>query len=65
LILTVSKGAVEKYMDVSQRMAEEYRVNNYIKQRLELIREAIDSLFKNDRFEQESLTDFLSKLEKL
>ena len=36
LILTVSKGAVEKYMDVSQAMAEKYNVSDYIKQRLEI-----------------------------
>ena len=59
LILTVSKGAVEKYMDVSQKMAEDYNVSNYIKQRLELIRESIDSLFKNEKKRQSQLKDFL------
>ncbi|HIQ32666.1 MAG TPA: DNA-directed DNA polymerase II large subunit [Methanothermococcus okinawensis] len=59
LILTVSRGAVEKYMDVSQKMAEEYNVNNYIKQRLELIRDAIDSLFKNEKVGQSTIGHFL------
>lgn len=49
LILTVSKGAVEKYMDVAEKMAEEYNVNDYIKQRLKIIKEGINSIFENEK----------------
>ncbi|XRO77148.1 DNA-directed DNA polymerase II large subunit [Methanocaldococcus sp. 10A] len=58
LILTVSKGAVEKYMDVAEKMAEEYNVNDYIKQRLKIIREGINSIFENDKSKQVKLCDF-------
>ncbi|WP_456420104.1 DNA-directed DNA polymerase II large subunit [Methanocaldococcus infernus] len=58
LILTVSKGAVEKYMDVAEKMAEEYNVSEYLKQRLKLIREGINSLFENDKSKQVKLSDF-------
>ncbi|NPA62687.1 MAG: DNA-directed DNA polymerase II large subunit [Methanococci archaeon] len=58
LILTVSKGAVEKYMDVAEKMAEQYDVNNYIKQRLKIIREGINSIFENDKSKQVKLSDF-------
>ncbi|XRO75503.1 DNA-directed DNA polymerase II large subunit [Methanocaldococcus sp. 28A] len=58
LILTVSKGAVEKYMDVAEKMAEEYNVNDYIKQRLKIIREGINSIFENDKSKQVKLSDF-------
>ncbi|AEF96874.1 DNA-directed DNA polymerase II large subunit [Methanotorris igneus] len=58
LILTVSKGAVEKYMEVSQKMAEKYNANDYIKQRLMLIKEGIDSLFENEKNKQVKLSDF-------
>lgn len=58
LILTVSKGAVEKYMEVSQTMAERYNASNYIKQRLDLIKDGIDSLFKNDKRKQVKIDDF-------
>ncbi|ABO35953.1 DNA polymerase II large subunit [Methanococcus maripaludis C5] len=58
LILTVSKGAVEKYMDVSQTMAEKYNASDYIKQRLEIIRSGIDSLFVNDKRKQVKIEDF-------
>ncbi|WP_457611683.1 DNA-directed DNA polymerase II large subunit [Methanocaldococcus sp.] len=58
LILTVSKGAVEKYMDVAEKMAEEYDVSEYLKQRLKLIREGINSLFENEKSRQVKLSDF-------
>ncbi len=58
LILTVSKGAVEKYMDVAEKMANEYNVNNYIKQRLKIIREGINSIFENEKSKQVKLIEF-------
>ncbi len=58
LILTVSKGAVEKYMDVAEKMAEQYKVNNYIKQRLKLIKEGINSIFENEKNKQTKISDF-------
>jgi DNA polymerase II large subunit len=58
LILTVSKGAVEKYMNVSQTMAEKYDASDYIKQRLEIIKSGIDSLFVNDKRKQVKIEDF-------
>ncbi|WP_292459290.1 DNA-directed DNA polymerase II large subunit [Methanothermococcus sp.] len=61
LILTVSKGAVEKYMEVSQKMAEKYNASDYIKQRLELIKEGIDNLFENDKNKQVKIEDFFKK----
>ncbi|ENN95649.1 DNA polymerase II large subunit [Methanocaldococcus villosus KIN24-T80] len=64
LILTVSKGAVEKYMDVAEKMAEKYNVNNYIKQRLKLIREGIKSIFENDKNKQIKLIDFFNNYKK-
>ncbi|WP_423792561.1 DNA-directed DNA polymerase II large subunit [Methanocaldococcus indicus] len=58
LILTVSKGAVEKYLDVAEKMAEDYKVDEYVKQRLRLIKDGIKSLFENDKKKQAKLTDF-------
>ena len=58
LILTVSKGAVEKYMGVSQTMAEKYNASDYVKQRLELIKEGIDNLFQSDKRKQVKIEDF-------
>jgi DNA polymerase II large subunit len=45
LILTVHEGSVRKYMDISMRIADEYEISGYTKQRLEMIKEEIESMF--------------------
>jgi len=59
VILTVHEGAVKKYLEVSQRVAEEYDVSSYTKQRIELVGYDISSLFENDRSKQMDLSDFM------
>ncbi len=58
IILTVTRGGVEKYMKVASRVAEEYGVTSYTRQRLGLIEEEIESIFESDIKEQLSLADF-------
>jgi len=59
LILTVHEGSVKKYLEVSIKVAEEYGVSSYTKQRLELLKIEIESLFKNDKAKQMGLADFM------
>ncbi|MBN1134693.1 MAG: DNA polymerase II large subunit [Methanosarcinaceae archaeon] len=59
VVLTVHEGAVKKYLEVSQRVASEYNVSIYIKQRIELVGYDIKSLFGNDRSKQMGLSDFM------
>jgi DNA polymerase II large subunit len=59
LVLTVSKGGVEKYLSVSMRLAERYSVSEYTKQRLMLIERDIKSTFESDAVKQMRLADFL------
>ena len=59
VILTVAGGSVRKYLEVSQRIAREYGLSDYMKQRLELVERNIDSVFVNDKEAQQSLTDFM------
>jgi DNA polymerase II large subunit len=59
IILTVHEGSVRKYLDVSIKVAEEYGVSSYTKQRLQLLKIEINSLFKNDRAKQTGLADFM------
>jgi DNA polymerase II large subunit len=59
IILTVHEGSVRKYLDISMKVADEYQVSNYTRQRLELVRVEIDSLFKNERSKQLALADFM------
>jgi len=59
IILTVHEGSVRKYLEVSIKVAEEYGVSSYTKQRLELLKIEINSLFKNDKAKQTGLADFM------
>jgi len=59
IILTVHEGSVRKYLDVSIKVAEEYGVSSYTRQRLQLLKIEIDSLFKNDKARQTGLADFM------
>ncbi len=59
IILTVHEGSVRKYLEVSIKVAEEYDVSSYTRQRLELLKIEIDSIFKNDKSKQTGLADFM------
>jgi len=59
LILTVHEGSVRKYLDVSIKVAEEFGVSSYTKQRLQLLKIEVESLFKNDKAKQTGLADFM------
>ncbi|MBS3815844.1 MAG: DNA polymerase II large subunit, partial [Hadesarchaea archaeon] len=58
LILTVNQGGVEKYMKIATKVAEDYGVTNYTKQRLGIVKREITSVFQSDIKKQLSLADF-------
>jgi DNA polymerase II large subunit len=58
LLLTISKGSIEKYLGISQELVEKYELPNYLKQRLSLIQKEIDSIFQDDKSKQFSLADY-------
>ena len=58
LILSVSKGSVTKYLDISQELVNRYPVSPYLKQRLEIQEYGINSLFESDKSKQSSLDVF-------
>ncbi|VVB76979.1 DNA polymerase II large subunit [uncultured archaeon] len=45
LLLTISKGGIEKYLDTATNLANRYDLDNYTKQRIMLIRDEIDAIF--------------------
>jgi len=59
VILTVHEGSVRKYLEVSMKVAEEFGVDDYTKQRLLIIKMDIDSLFQNEKSKQMGLADFM------
>ncbi|MBI4406352.1 DNA polymerase II large subunit [Candidatus Micrarchaeota archaeon] len=59
LILTINRGGIEKYLELSKKMAEDYSLPLYLKQRLQLIEKDIASLFEDDKSKQFSLAEYL------
>ncbi|MEM3507395.1 MAG: DNA polymerase II large subunit [Candidatus Bathyarchaeia archaeon] len=45
LALTVHKGSIEKYLDLAEELVENFEISEYFKQRLDIIRMEINSLF--------------------
>ena len=58
-MLTVHEGSVRKYLETSLRIADEYNVRHYTKQRLELLEIEMRSLFESDKVKQKGLADFM------
>ena len=58
LVLSVSKGSVTKYLEISQELVNRYPVSHYLKQRLEIQEYGINSLFESDKSKQSSLDIF-------
>lgn len=59
LILSISKGSVVKYLEISKDLSKKYPINNYLIQRIELLEFSIISLFESDKSKQSSLDVFL------
>ena len=65
LKLTVPPNAVKKYLNLSIKLAEEYNVSPYVRQRVEVIKRSIDTMISSKRDEVEekdkiTLDDFWS-----
>ncbi|TLZ43845.1 MAG: DNA polymerase II large subunit [Methanobacteriota archaeon] len=58
LTLTVHESSVKKYLEVSKRISQQFEVSNYLRQRIDLIEDAIASLFTNDKTQDLKLDDF-------
>ena len=57
-MLTVSKGAVKKYIQITKDVIEEFGVDMYTKQRVYWTSDSVDSLFNNDFVTVMTLDDF-------
>ena len=58
IVLTVHQSSVRKYLELTKKIADEYDVSNYLRQRIALMDEAMRSLFTNDRDKDVKLDDF-------
>ncbi len=59
LIQTVTRGAVEKYLGIATDMCQQYRINDYLRSRVESIAMELRLIFKEEKKMQSSLTDFI------
>ena len=59
LLLTINKGGIQKYLEISRNIVEKYELPLYLKQRLELVEREIKSIFEDDKVKQMGLSDFL------
>ena len=58
LILSISKGSVLKYLEISKDLSHRYPINPYVVERIEIIETSINSLFESDKSKQSSLDVF-------
>jgi len=58
LIQTVTRGAVEKYLGIATGMCQEYKINDYLRSRVESISTELKLIFKEEKKLQSALTDF-------
>ena len=59
VVLTVSEGAVRKYIQITEEVIQEYGVDGYTKDRVDWMSSSVDSLFNNDRVTVMTLEDFI------
>jgi DNA polymerase II large subunit len=59
LLQTVTRGSVEKYADIAINMCTQFRVNDYLRGRVESLMTELTLIFKEQRKEQFTLTEFM------
>ena len=59
LTLTVSPGAVKKYIGVTNRVIEKYGIDLYTEQRVKWMEDSVESLLENDKVTIMTLGDFI------
>ena len=60
LILTIAEGTVKKYLEIAKKIVSENELSTYITQRIALIEEEVNTIFRKMDKRQRSLSDFFS-----
>jgi DNA polymerase II large subunit len=58
IILTVNRGGISKYIPRAFKLCKEFNLDKYTIQRMELIKEYVESLTNNPKIKQHQLADF-------
>ncbi len=59
IILTINKGGIKKYLDITQKIIEKYDLPTYMKQRIDLVHKEIKNIFEDEKVRQTDLSDFI------
>ena len=59
LLLTINRGGIQKYLEISKEMVARYGLPHYLQQRLMLIENEIRSVFEDEGAKQFSLADYV------
>lgn len=59
IILTVHEGNVKKYIDITKKIAKEYNISQYLKERINIISEDVESTFDNNINPQLNLSNYM------
>jgi DNA polymerase II large subunit len=59
LLLTVSRGSVEKYVKTALNICSEFKINEYLTSRIDTLKAELNLLFKEDVKDQHTIIDFI------
>ena len=60
LLQTVTRGSVEKYIDIALDLCNRFKVNDYLRSRVESLTMELKLIFKEQKKEQSTLIEFMS-----
>ena len=59
LLQTVSRGSVEKYINIASEISDQYKINEYLQSRVQGLKSELKLIFKSQQKQQFSMTDFI------
>jgi len=59
LLLTINKGGIQKYLQITKEIIHDYGLPDYMKQRINLIEKEINNIFEDEKERQLGLVDFV------
>ena len=60
LTQTVTRGAVEKYLGIATSFCDDYKINPYLRSRVDSLSTELKLIFQEKKKEQSSMTEFMS-----
>lgn len=60
LLQTVTRGSVEKYLNIAHYMCREFKINDYLRNRVESLTTELKLIFREQKKEQSTLIEFMN-----